>query len=283
MNALKSILHNAGADRQTLVPCTIGKCGGFDRYSDGSVYVDLAVDYPRSSLDRRLDDEGHLRPVAGRKVVILRKMRSLIALALAIGLAGASCGSSQELAAEPAPDSTTTSLFSVPEVTYYPGTGDIPSLADGCEFDDREAPGEPMSPAVATVIEWGGYESYGGKWHEPSEGPIVEGQAPTPLVVAIIGDVDGFDEWLDAEPGRRQASGIGVVVEADTPYCFVESGYRLLDTVPGMVMGGVTVKDGRQIIEVIVEAMDDIDLSDYPPFMLFTDEIKVGFGGAEEL
>jgi hypothetical protein len=37
-------------------------------------------------------------------------------------------------------------------------------------------------------------------------------------------------------------------------------------------MGGVSVNGGDPILEVVVETMEAIDLSDYPPFMRFREK-----------
>ncbi len=159
------------------------------------------------------------------------------------------------------------------------GTGTVPSVEGiPCEFTTIDpAPGEYAPPPIAAVIEWGGYEAYGGRWHEPRTGRIVEGLPPTPLVVGIVGDAAAFDEWLDVEPGRREISGIDRVVQAEVPYCVLEDAYLRFSLIPGFIAGGITVIDDRQVIEVNVADVDVIDLSDYPPFMVFSDE-TITFG-----
>lgn len=165
------------------------------------------------------------------------------------------------------------------------GTGTMPSVEGiHCEFTTVDpAPGEYAPPPIAAVIEWGGYEAYGGRWHEPRVGRIVEGSPPTPLVVGIVGDAAAFEEWLDFEPARREISGIDRVVRADVPYCLLEDAYLRLPLIPGFVAGGITVVDDRQVIEVNVDDLKGIDLSDYPPFMVFSEETITFSSGGENL
>ncbi|MFW2338948.1 MAG: hypothetical protein ACN4GK_02765 [Acidimicrobiia bacterium] len=156
--------------------------------------------------------------------------------------------------------------------TWHEGTGAMPSVDDvDCTFDNSEAPEEPLPPSVAAVIEWGGYEAYGGFWISSDFTPRFEGDLE-PLTVGIVGDAEAFDNWLDAEPTRREAAGISDVAAAKTPYCIIMRSYGLLATVPGILMGGVSVNGGDPIVEVVVETMDTIDLSDYPPFMRFREK-----------
>ncbi len=163
-------------------------------------------------------------------------------------------------------------------MTWYQGTGETPSVEEvGCAFGNSEAPDEPLPPDIMAVIEWGGYESYGGRWIEPRDEPIVEGQEQGPLIVAIVGDAAGFEQWLDSEPGRREESGIGNVVEGEIPYCLLEHELQLLPSVPGWETGGIAIGNGLPILEVTVEAISDVDLSYYPPFMHFTDELQGTF------
>ena len=186
-------------------------------------------------------------------------------LLLGVLLLGTACGLTQ----------TVTDAYGV---TWHQGSGPTPALDEvGCKFDNSEAPDEPLPLDIMAVIEWGGYEAYGGRWIDRGDGPIVEGEEQGPLVVAIVGDATAFEQWLDAEPGRRETSGIGAVAEGEIPYCLIEHGYRLLPTVPGMTSGGVTMNGGEPVIEVIIESIDNIDLSRYPPFMRFTDELKITF------
>ncbi len=75
------------------------------------------------------------------------------------------------------------------------------------------------------------------------------------------------------------------MVEGETPYCLIEHGYRLLPTVPGMLEGGVTTNGGRPSVNVMVEAVADVDLNSYPPFMQFAqwpDDIGVDYGSPVE-